>query len=486
MRVGRNDPCPCGSGLKYKNCHLRSEQPSKDDRLWLELHELTLRLPAELMQFATSQFGPRLVDEAWHEFTLFKERAFDQESIHLPVFVPWFLYEWDPDPTATSVAKADLSLLPVASGYLSRRLRYGDPLLIRYLEACRDSAFSFLDVVDVTPGSGMLMRDILTGWQGAVVEKTASQTLRKGDILFAKAVTVDDVTILDGCAPIGFPPLEKGAIIELRKHIAKSNAKLTPKVLKDFRLELLEVYHAIADRLLHPRKPDLENTDGDPFMFCRVTYEVPSAREAFDMLRHLSLDTSEAELLADAQFGPASELTSVTIPWLRKGNAKFPWDNTILGQIHIDGRRILVEVNSEKRAASFRAIADKLLPAGSRYLSTVIESMEAALETYVEDRLAQAPEDDQEQRPELEALRTEYLRDYYRAWPDMKVPALNGRTPRQAMRTRDGREMVEALLLDLERRGDTAGGVDQSIMAELRATLQPATGRTQRVGPRKP
>jgi preprotein translocase subunit SecA len=23
-RVGRNDPCPCGSGKKYKNCHMRS------------------------------------------------------------------------------------------------------------------------------------------------------------------------------------------------------------------------------------------------------------------------------------------------------------------------------------------------------------------------------------------------------------------------------------------------------------------------------
>ena len=22
-RVGRNDPCPCGSGKKYKNCHMR-------------------------------------------------------------------------------------------------------------------------------------------------------------------------------------------------------------------------------------------------------------------------------------------------------------------------------------------------------------------------------------------------------------------------------------------------------------------------------
>ena len=24
-RVGRNDPCPCGSGKKYKNCHMRQE-----------------------------------------------------------------------------------------------------------------------------------------------------------------------------------------------------------------------------------------------------------------------------------------------------------------------------------------------------------------------------------------------------------------------------------------------------------------------------
>ena len=23
MKVGRNDPCPCGSGKKYKNCHGR-------------------------------------------------------------------------------------------------------------------------------------------------------------------------------------------------------------------------------------------------------------------------------------------------------------------------------------------------------------------------------------------------------------------------------------------------------------------------------
>ncbi len=25
-KVGRNDPCPCGSGKKYKNCHLSDEK----------------------------------------------------------------------------------------------------------------------------------------------------------------------------------------------------------------------------------------------------------------------------------------------------------------------------------------------------------------------------------------------------------------------------------------------------------------------------
>jgi SEC-C motif-containing protein len=26
-KIGRNDPCPCGSGKKYKHCHGRQESP---------------------------------------------------------------------------------------------------------------------------------------------------------------------------------------------------------------------------------------------------------------------------------------------------------------------------------------------------------------------------------------------------------------------------------------------------------------------------
>lgn len=34
-RVGRNDPCPCGSGKKYKNCHMREQQAQTTSALLL-------------------------------------------------------------------------------------------------------------------------------------------------------------------------------------------------------------------------------------------------------------------------------------------------------------------------------------------------------------------------------------------------------------------------------------------------------------------
>jgi hypothetical protein len=472
VKVGRNDTCPCGSGLKYKNCHLRSAaEASSEDRLWQSLREMTNRLPEDLIRFATSRYGPRLIDEAWREFTLFREETFNAESIHLPVFMPWFFYEWEPDPVDTIVPDWDVEEFPLVSAYLNRRGRYEGRLTIRYLEACRDSAFSFLDALDVTPGSGFTLRDMLTGWEGAVIEKSGSRTVRKGDIIFARVVTLDAVTILDGCTPIVFPPIEKAPIIGLRQHMRLSNPMLTANVLKAYSLEMLEVYHSTADRLLNPRMPVLQNTDGDRLEFCRVAYEVPSARAAFDALRRLSLGHSEADLLADASFDDRGELESVEIPWVRKGNAQLAWEYTTLGHIQIEGRHLVAEVNSEKRAKRFRRLADAKLPAGSRYLSTVIESGEAALENYRKEHAEERHEDDLDEKPEVQAMLKEHLRSHYRAWPDIKLPALNGKTPRQAVKSLDGREMVEALLQNLEHRRDKEMAVDEDILAELRETL---------------
>ncbi|MBE0511302.1 MAG: SEC-C domain-containing protein, partial [Gammaproteobacteria bacterium] len=42
MKIGRNDPCPCGSGKKYKQCCLQTDQQSFNPAREIneELHQL--------------------------------------------------------------------------------------------------------------------------------------------------------------------------------------------------------------------------------------------------------------------------------------------------------------------------------------------------------------------------------------------------------------------------------------------------------------
>ena len=88
------------------------------------------------------------------------------------------------------------------------------------------------------------------------------------------------------------------------------------------------------------------------------------------------------------------------------------------------------------------------------------------------------PEDDLRGTPEAEALIKAHLRAHYQAWPDMELPALNGKTPRQAMKAGDGRELVEALFLEFERKSSPNTGLDEEVLQELRSALAIGARRT--------
>lgn len=474
MKVGRNDPCPCGSGLKYKNCHLRSAATNvSTDLLWQRQHELNQRLPTEVLRFIKSAYGVQIVHQAWRDFMVGTDVEFDPDSRQLPVFMPWLYYEWRPSSTGSKAINA--GEFPVAAAYLRRKGHFLEPLAVRYIEAALRSALSFFEVLEVESGESITLRDVLIGHEVVVTEKTASRTAQRGDIFLARVAELEGLAVLDACAPIAFPPLEKAPIIDLRNQILRTHSMLTPEVVREHQREVLQIYHSTADRLLNPTMPKLANTDGEPLAFCRVTYEISSPGGAFDALRHLSLGQTQSELLEDAKFDSAGNLISVQFPWLKRGNRQMPWRNTSLGMVKIDGQRLVAEVNSEQRARRFRRIADSKLPAGSRHISTVIESAEVAIETYSREHSSRARENERDlhEQPEIQALLREQLTEYYRQWVDIGVPALGGQTPRQAVKTKDGREMVEALLLDLERRetGGVRVEVNHEIAAELRATL---------------
>ena len=76
------------------------------------------------------------------------------------------------------------------------------------------------------------------------------------------------------------------------------------------------------------------------------------------------------------------------------------------------------------------------------------------------------------QHPEVRAQLAEMQRGHYESWPEIPLPALNGRTPLDAVKDADGREMVEALLNQFE--GDEVAmpvATHPEVFSSLRARL---------------
>ncbi len=130
--------------------------------------------------------------------------------------------------------------------------------------------------------------------------------------------------------------------------------------------------------------------------------------------------------------------------------------NTSLGLIEINRGRLSVSVNSQKRAAKFKRIAKQALQNKARYRVTEIESLEPALADAMAANHALSTntvDDDLAAHPEIQAQLAAMMSRHYEDWVEQKIPALQGRTPLQAVKDPDTREMVKALVSQIERDG---------------------------------
>ena len=116
---------------------------------------------------------------------------------------------------------------------------------------------------------------------------------------------------------------------------------------------------------------------------------------------------------------------------------------------------------------------EKRLGVAAVYLDMRARTLDEMLENSPggEANLTEAEGEDVLLDPEIRKRAQESVQKEVEAWVHRKVPALAGRTPMQAVRDADGREMVEALLLMFERRaGDKSlfGGISPDIGAVRR------------------
>ena len=211
---------------------------------------------------------------------------------------------------------------------------------------------------------------------------------------------------------------------------------------------------------MNPAPPILTNSDGESLEFHTITCDLESTEAAFTALASLATGTSKTELLADSRLDDAGRLTEVEIPWLsRKKPTRGLGERTVLGRIVLEGTRLEAEVNSAGRSRRLLRSLRKRLGSSMRNLTVAIKSLDEVRADFDKNRDTPEQRKRQEEqaalrnRPEVREAMREFRERRWEAWVDEEVPALDGLTPREAVRDADGREKVEALLAQFERYG---------------------------------
>jgi len=434
---GRNDRCPCGSGRKYKHCCLRAAEATTS--LWHQLRQAEGRLIPLLTTFALEAWGDDGFDEAQRRFydgvTLPDDPGADREFDSL--FITWFALHFSParepdQPAALHCLRED--------GDLSDLER-------RFLVEASAEPVSFHLITGVDPGHSIDVEDLLTGTTRTLLERSASQTVQRGGVVFGRAITVGGISIMTGMGVTLLPPAWRIDIMRLRQRFEDATGPLTRERVLLLDDVLRRYYLTIADQIFNPAPPQLRNTDGDPFVQATLHFDLRcSPDEALIALRSLSQHVDDEDAIHNRTADEAGSLRAFSLDWTKRGNRLHKsWDNTILGHIDVDGATLTATVNSNRRATRLRKQIERRLGEFAALQRIVTEPMEALLAKSSASRDSDVRPLPSVIDPELTA---QFLDQHWDDWLDSPVPALGHLTPRQAVKTPAGRAQVEALLDD--------------------------------------
>jgi hypothetical protein len=450
--IGRNDPCPCGSGKKFKHCHGRSSVPAQD-----AVYFRNRRLDAEsgelLMKFARKQFGDDALKLAWEEYHFSDEIPFDMSGPDADSFMRWFTFNWQPEGEET-----------LAELFLTEEGSKLDPDVRRFIGATLHSPYSLFQTLSVISGTGLILRDILRKREFHVTEKSASMILEKGHILLARVVELDGVFFFMGTGAFVISPHNLDHVLTLRAVLEKAASLIDGAVSSETLLEheedLREAYFDIEDEQQN-QKLEIRNTDGDALAFHTMIYEISSFDRTFRALKNLeqkATGSTDAELLAEAEKGKAGQPTKLVLHWLKPAKKGTLGGNTNVATLTISKTRLVVEVNSEQRSKRIQKEIKKRLGDDAVLLRTTVTSQEGIMKEAAKEKARGKPAKESEhdrlmrESPEARAFLKEMMEKHWADWPDTSLPALRGMTPCKAARHPEGRELLESLLMDFDLR----------------------------------
>ena len=459
MKTGRNHPCPCGSGKKYKKCCLNKNKVLPAiDLAYRRISKVYNELEPKLEKYMLKHFDNDIIQDALYEFFCWpdeEDEYFTDDAMDSlqDLYRPWILYNWDCCPDLDEIwAEKDMEIT-IAEAYMKENFKKISELEKKLIRAISRKPYCFWEVMGVKPGQSIDLKNIITGKTVTVQEHMGSGYVKPKNIVFARVVVIEDVGMLVGMGRTLIPPGLKPGLIELRKDIKEDRLLITDEDLLDWDMDLREAYLHINHHLHNP--PKMQNTDGDPLELHKLIFEIKDPESAFEKLASLCTVESFETIKEDAQTDKKGRIQKVNFSWTKKGNKKIPhYDNTILGEVSIDHKKLTVQVNSAKRAERIRKEIKTRLGSDVKFKIDVIEDMDVVMSHQDEDssghKKFQEEHDALMQSPEIQQKLKQMILKHWDDWVDMEIPALGNKTPRKAVKTADGREAVEALLYDIE------------------------------------
>lgn len=453
-KVGRNDPCPCGSGKKHKKCCL-AKPSSVTDLTWQKMRRTEGALVPLLIEYAVKRFGSNVIPEAWDDFNNGEEIELQDEETPIEfetIFLPWFLFNWIADDFSDS--GIDFIGKPIAISYLEEKNHKLDSFQQRYIKSICAEQFSFYVVTDVIPGQSLVLKDLIINRTVSIHERQGSEAIKIGNIIFARVMTMDDSSVMVGCAPIIIPATYHSYFIDLRDDWRPAFKELGKDILLEFEDEIRQIYHEINEQLNHQEPPQLVNAEGDSLEFIQLHYQLSCPpKEAFTALQSLAITIKEDELLEDGEFDNHGNLKSIKVPWMEKtGAERMEEHTTVKGDLNISPNKLIIDVNSHQRANAIKRKIARRLGKRASFKTSVIQPITKMIEASQQSgsRKTLPSQSELESNPEVQAMLKEMGVKHWQNWLDMPLPVLKDKTPRQSAKTSKGRERLEALFLQFE------------------------------------
>ena len=360
----------------------------------------------------------------------------------------------------------------VVDDYLKRRGWRESVPGRRYLKALKDSTLSLYEIVDVAPGHYVTVRDLVLGGEAVRVDnKHGSKVAALRDCLAARVVAVHGKNhFTDGVLPFRY---------ELSQQLLPVFEEFAEELERDMRDDTQEIWGTIPatremarevmvrtpffarsllqfwmyDTLMRTRAaaPELRNSDDEEVLLCKVHFPLAAdetrVASALDGIAELEREEDDAarwrwvaagspthRVARHHGGGPAPESSEDAI------------GTTSLGHAEIGKRTLVLSVNSRERAERGQELLASRL--GSLVEPSLI--VQQTIEKAMEELTGPAP--DEPEIPPEEAMQIVhlYLDNHYRRTLDDPLPMLDGKTPREAARTREGRPQVIDWLKQLE------------------------------------